>query len=822
MKHEPSVLFKLRALRLLAPELSGMDHLNSTNEAAWLKHAVMERGEIDEVRLAEKMVQMLVRSKEDPLSGMFELAEKLVIFRDGTPRCADSELWHRIGFEIDTDLIMAARLAMLRSEPLPKNAPAALAWPSVLAKEDLLTDSVQLKQMVDTHVHLGGALPGSFYWIAIMANYTPLKRLQNWDVDTAKWTQRITRAISDRKTLFEKLFQLQPESLARNTDHHYYHEKLPPEPFVDYALKMLIPDKKLRLKFNPVLGERYLLWGALSRIWRNFNGDPDFKEVFLDYIRCRNSFIREMAHQPGYRGLTRFQRTFKKQRIIYPDRGKFRERKRRRAQRALLSLEQFRVRHALRYQFSDPTDAPWARDHGTGFSEDNQSKATPWRPARQVELRVSPISNKIQMRVINAYLKGIADFVREDHDAPLVRVGLIFHVLKRASNIKDLLSMHQQAKWSLKGLVSILDTVPALRPFIVGIDAAGAEQNISPRNLAPFFNMLLEKGSQDLGSRAQSPGSLFQTSPGFGGKLIPGAPPIRLRRTIHCGEDFPDQLTGLRWMDDAVRLLKLRPGERMGHGLALAWEPEDWYQTHYPVLKPWREHVLDLIWCCAQSNLNDRAMHLAMDRDLYNQAVHYLEHFLANSELTQSTFGTDLSEVIASYDLGLDHELLAGMNLPDLGEFVEVDADSVYQQFVGKMRERVRRRLSKSDIIIEACPTSNLLIGKFKGYANLPYLNLNRTGLKNEQTIEYPIMLSINTDNPGNFKTTIANEFRLMGGALLEQGYGTREAVRWLNEVREVGLAGTFIPPWSPPTKAELTKAIEYINNPLNLRNLRR
>jgi hypothetical protein len=33
--------------------------------------------------------------------------------------------------------------------------------------------------------------------------------------------------------------------------------------------------------------------------------------------------------------------------------------------------------------------------------------------------------------------------------------------------------------------------------------------------------------------------------------------------------------------------------------------------------------------------------------------------------------------------------------------------------------------------------------------------------------------------------------------------YSRRQVMRWLDEARRIGLASTFIPPWSPPTPRE-------------------
>ena len=49
-----------------------------------------------------------------------------------------------------------------------------------------------------------------------------------------------------------------------------------------------------------------------------------------------------------------------------------------------------------------------------------------------------------------------------------------------------------------------------------------------------------------------------------------------LRTTVHVGEDFVHLLSGLRHVDEALRFLELREGDRMGHALALGVDPREW------------------------------------------------------------------------------------------------------------------------------------------------------------------------------------------------------------------------------------------------------
>jgi hypothetical protein len=52
-----------------------------------------------------------------------------------------------------------------------------------------------------------------------------------------------------------------------------------------------------------------------------------------------------------------------------------------------------------------------------------------------------------------------------------------------------------------------------------------------------------------------------------------------LRLTCHAGEDFEHILSGMRAIDEAVTFLEMAPGDRIGHGLAIGYWPEDWAKS---------------------------------------------------------------------------------------------------------------------------------------------------------------------------------------------------------------------------------------------------
>lgn len=787
----------IRALRLLDPELCSSDATAHESERRWLTTALLHRGDVDEERAAADLVANVLSEDEDALDGLFRLAGELVDLREGFPHCVNPDLWHQVGYELDTDVLVAARLCTLPQRPADRSQwVRALAWPSVVTMDDFATEEVLSREIADTHVHLGGALPGSLYWVACMCDFARSSRLGGWSPDRPElWIERVTTAAERRKLLARELVASSPKEARWLGECMSMAPPCPEEePFCDYLLFFLEPLFDRRRAESPILGERLLVHEMLGTLWRR--PDHAARKECLSYLRVRNSFIRHLSHGPGYRGLERFQTTFRRQHLLFDDRVRGDARRgsrKRRALAAALAMERFRVRHALRYQFSDPTDAPWARDHGAGL-ETGPVPFSPWRPPRQVELRVTPVLGQAQMRVLQAYLQGIHDFVHHERDAPLLRVGLVFHVHRYRNPDKA----REVAAWQLEGILAILEDEPRFRPFIVGVDAAGAEMATAPRELSACFRRVEEKVRTQTG--------------------LPGLPPIRLGRTCHAGEDFRDLLTGLRYVDETMLLLRLRVGDRIGHGLAAALDPREWYARHRHTHPLFGDHVLDLLWARHLARESTRNLQIEPDPALDAMIVLRLEQVLSTHgdraavarfrEVTAS-ISDDFADVER---FPSERAILGVIGIQQPRRPIEVRVDDSYVQMVQALRRRVLRRLRQTGVVVEACPTSNLLVGGFVSYERLPYLNLNHGRLSTVHGEDPEILLSINSDDPGVFRTTIANEFRLVGRALLRAGHRRREVAAWLDEARSTGVASTFIPRWSPPTRREFSHALSLLH----------
>ena len=76
------------------------------------------------------------------------------------------------------------------------------------------------------------------------------------------------------------------------------------------------------------------------------------------------------------------------------------------------------------------------------------------------------------------------------------------------------------------------------------------------------------------------------------------------------------------------------------------------------------------------------------------------------------------------------------------------------------------RKISEKGIAIETNPSSNISIGSFEKYEDLPLFNFSPM----EQDVHTSVVnVSVNTDDRGVFATSLYHEFSLIAAALFKQ-----------------------------------------------------
>jgi adenosine deaminase len=769
-----------------------------------------------------------------PRACLAHLANTLVALHNGRPVTLHHTAGPAVLRVVESDALVAWHLA---TQSHPDLRATYVTWPPVLPETRGHFDALLNDHMAEGHSHLGGALPTSLYWTVALGQLLPLFYGSD-PKHQALWHQRLREAADDLAAIIAILRgeDACPDRGARpprgrsespaagGFDGPRLGAKLAafacPEGLREGDPDGLLarwPISDARVNGSAVLaglaGERRVLCAALNRLPPHGESSP-LEERLFRYLRVKNAFHWALLLRPGARGLARFQTTFRRRSFYFRPAMGNSPRKRRIA----AGLEQRRMEQVLEcYLWDASGELPFAG-------------ATPIPPL-DVELRVSlEPRRKAAVATLLAWLRALRNVVRESPwaGAPL-RVGLVVHFLRRDPGYSAAF-----AEWQAEGLMGWLNNEPLLRPLIVGVDVAGEEMGVPPRSFARTFRRVRELQDQC--------------------KLVAGVPPVRLGFTYHAGEDFRDLATGLRHVDEVAHLLDMRPGDRIGHGLALAFPPAAFYERRSVVLPRRADHVVDLLWLwhlfrsatpadpehatrarqrlcrllgAAGIDISFARLERILQRkmtpdgpwprpsaDVCSAAragglpanctvateAEVLEAIAAASHLPERDAGSTYTGVATVDERSATAEREAAVRwLLDPNQPATIpDLRPEWIDLVDAAQRLVRRRILAKGLTVELNPTSNLLIGAFRDYEDLPYTTLNATGRGAPSREEGHIPVSLNTDDAGLFHTTLREEHRRYGRALIQSGYLPHEAQAWIDEARRVGVRSSFIPPWAP------------------------
>ena len=332
-------------------------------------------------------------------------------------------------------------------------------------------------------------------------------------------------------------------------------------------------------------------------------------------------------------------------------------------------------------------------------------------------------------------------------------------------------------------------------PLLVGIDAAGGELNCRPEVFAPYFRWARLKGLSNI--------------------------------TFHAGEDFYDIIDGLRSIDETILFMEYERGCRIGHGLALGVDAKKYYANrHYRAVMP-KQYMLDnCVWLLYKSKEQGAALHSDTVAFLENtihsllneigygeglDIYYYWQSMLLRGDARNLDGVTPLPAFIQSsvcknkqceqarkYELAkelheryeTDERIKARGTTPDYYRYPH----SIFHD-VAQLQEKMLTEIEKRGICIECNPSSNLKIGPFDRYDELPVTRFFSV----KEPYQHRINVSINTDDRGVFATSIHNEYSLVAAAMSkvmdEEGeriYTDEEIYNYLSRIMQNGTNQRF------------------------------
>lgn len=386
------------------------------------------------------------------------------------------------------------------------------------------------------------------------------------------------------------------------------------------------------------------------------------------------------------------------------------------------------------------------------------------------------------------------------------RLALVVHFIKKpwAPNRKAgpyrFYKQRKELELTANVLLECLARWPRLRTWIRGIDAAANELHAPPEIFASCYRVCQQAGLT--------------------------------HRTYHAGEDFAHLLSGLRTMYDALELLDLRDGDRIGHGTAMGISPRLWLERMpgqlvvkkgewmLDLLAAWRllrtvpcaaamtaRVATDLAKCAGEvfrkdvsctsleaamklRHLNVRFIHAALETD-------WSADITPLSDLWQSEAHKVLDAKRSSpQHLTLLWEWLSDRELWERSEALQsVDAAYFDEATYLHLQQALMHQVARRNVIIETLPSSNVRISQYNNFSEHHSLRWMRVpGFVQEGDPE--IMVSLGSDDPGIFAGDLNGEFYQLYGALRNQGISDHAALALLAPLNERGRVYRFHDPF--------------------------
>jgi hypothetical protein len=381
-------------------------------------------------------------------------------------------------------------------------------------------------------------------------------------------------------------------------------------------------------------------------------------------------------------------------------------------------------------------------------------------------------------------------------DGKCAELALVPHFIKRKQKEGEVYPyalLFKNLKNQAAILMDMLKYEPRLKRWIRGVDAAANEMHAPPELFGPLFRVLAKSGIAHF--------------------------------TYHVGEDFPHLISGIRAIDDALRFLPLRNGDRLGHCTAIGITPNIWKRSLPSSLSMTKEtRLLDLvfIWRELRSHpeLLRYASDAAMDAIRLAHEVFSLEEEISITTLDQVF---DLRGMLAESE-GLLGELdgplkpkslwleelerarelvrKAGMKRPlelykqwltsdkvrkQRTEYVEVPLEGLPDVAVVSLQQAVMSKIADRNIAIECPPTSNTRISQYRDVSE--HHIFRWMGLQGEVIDgDVPMSICLGSDDPGIFAADLKSEFYHLFVVLTRKfGLSPAEALREVAEVNENG-----------------------------------
>lgn len=519
------------------------------------------------------------------------------------------------------------------------------------------------------------------------------------------------------------------------------------------------------------------------------------KRLFLNYLRLKHSIFRMMVQHKAVGGLDYFQRYYGSASRTSWVSAKFAS--------SPSSTAVSHYKRLLLAQLSNPH-------------------------LQKIEFRTSFYDTEKSARYnIKSFLEAYRDILREYYcervhndyrpKKTFPKVGLVLHFLKSFQEMPDLcfcsdeesLLQYQELKQTYEKQLEIFlklrnpKEYPGIDHYLVGIDVASLENEVPTW----VFTSVYEKARDSKKEPFLVSGSVAYQSLGF---------------TCHAGEDFRHLMSGLRRIYESVYYLKFHAGDRIGHGIALGINIDEWCQSHPNVVLPRIEALENYLWAYQMLSTYPSSSH-SSDLLYLEKRIHELSGkiFQQKSDCEDEEIHIPTSVLLQSYKKLFENfskpascrmceaQQKEPCSLKNLERVTSSEIIKTYHcnHFVPNMKqvihyhlppqeiailktlqEMMQEFISRAGVVVEVNPSSNIIIGPMDTMHQHPLYEIS-----SYQCDYKDLMVCVNSDDPGVFQTNISNELGIAYMGMIERGIGREACLSWVDRLRESGMRNSFI-----------------------------
>lgn len=604
--------------------------------------------------------------------------------------------------------------------------------------------------------------------------------------------------------------------------------------------------------------EFILLYHCCSYVKQN-RWDTVFARMFLQYLRIKNQFCGNIQQNRLIGGLTHFQTYFaqarkKSQWFVTPEDFSldiFR------AQAKISNLRKLEIRIApmVRGILADCFEYErCCEDIKQDLSRQLFAVLYSYRKYilesvcgvrfTEILLKEEKWDFGLKKQTYGAVIKHDGFPLEECRSVRIPTLGIVYHFLK-TENLDDIsgyacwkmmndkiaggsyhrLFLRQRLMNIAEAIEELRGSVPKLNEYVVGIDAASNENAMEPWMLSAVYNRMRSR-------RTTKPILLEEPDEwnAFGNGKKRYSEIQNIGFTYHVGEDFRHVLSGLRHIDEVIEEFHYKPGDRLGHAIALGFHVRKWVLDNEMVPLPVMEYMENLLWLWGKNVVDEIGLPIQLEileerilkcaEKIYgNQGTGITVHMLyqaykmkflqEHKKQLESICGdarSDEMEPMPHCRYGVKEEYVSSgawtekrllsanycpvfVNRGKQVELVPVNESEI--ALYELLQEYLMGKVAKKGIYIETNPTSNLTIGEIAEFKEHPVFKMNP--IEKTDSGRHHVLVTVNSDDPIIFNTNAENELAYIYYALERAGYDKEDILTWIKRVRANGIDASFI-----------------------------